>query len=157
VYSVKSFYGVVNNGGIIPIHTPVLWKLVVPPRIHVFLWLVTTNKILTRDNLSKRCLVEDMNCVFRLEHESVDHLFFKCYVAQVIWGRISDIFGISNGSDFLSVARWWISNDKNAVINTFSLAVIWSLWILCNKFCFQGKTWSGMDAVWSRIIINIRR
>jgi hypothetical protein len=157
VYSVKSFYGVVNNGGIVPIHTPAVWKLVVTRRIHVFLWLVTTNKILTRDNLSKHCHVEDMRCLLCSEHESVDHLFFKCFVAQVIWGRISDIFGICIGSNLLSVVRWWISNDENAVLNTFNSAVIWSLWTLRNEFCFQGKTWSRLDAVLLRVIINVRR
>jgi hypothetical protein len=59
--------------------------------------------------------------------------------------------------DFLSVARWWINNDKNAVLNTFSSAVIWSLWTLRNEFCFQGKTWSRLDVVRLRIIINVRR
>jgi hypothetical protein len=32
---------------------------------------------------------------------------------------ILDILGISLGDDFMSVARWWISNDKNHVLNTF--------------------------------------
>ena len=31
VYLVKSFYGVVNNGGVTPIHTPAVWKLHIPP------------------------------------------------------------------------------------------------------------------------------
>jgi hypothetical protein len=76
-------------------------------------------------------------CVFCSELESVDHLFFKCFVAQNVWKVISDVFGISIGSDFLFVARWWISNDRNAVLNTFSSVVTWSLWTL----------WSGLDAV----------
>jgi hypothetical protein len=76
-------------------------------------------------------------CVFCSELESVDHLFFKCFVAQNVWKVISDVFGISIGSDFLFVARWWISNDRNAVLNTFSSVVIWSLWTL----------WLGLDAV----------
>jgi hypothetical protein len=35
-YSVKSFYAIVNNGGVVPIHMPAIWKLAVPPRIHGF-------------------------------------------------------------------------------------------------------------------------
>ena len=30
-----------------------MWKLKVPPRIHIFLWLLANNKLLTRDNLAK--------------------------------------------------------------------------------------------------------
>jgi hypothetical protein len=32
-YSVKSFYAVVNNGGIVTIRRHAIWKLEVPPRI----------------------------------------------------------------------------------------------------------------------------
>ena len=31
VYSVKYFYAIVNDGGVIPIHTPAIWKLSIPP------------------------------------------------------------------------------------------------------------------------------
>ena len=30
-YSVSSFYGIVNNGEVIPVHTPAIWKLRVAP------------------------------------------------------------------------------------------------------------------------------
>jgi hypothetical protein len=53
VYSVSSFYGIINDGGVIPVHTPAVWKLRIPPRIHVFLWLIANNKLLARDNLQK--------------------------------------------------------------------------------------------------------
>lgn len=53
-YSVKSFYAFVNNGGIQRVYTPVMWNIDVPPKINVFLWLLTYNKLLTRDNLAKR-------------------------------------------------------------------------------------------------------
>jgi hypothetical protein len=43
---------------------------------------------------------------------AIDHLFFKCFVASKIWEEISGIFGVQVGSDFESVARWWISNKK---------------------------------------------
>jgi hypothetical protein len=91
-YSIKSFYGVVNDGGVVPVHTPAVWKLRVPPRIHVFLWLFPNNKLFTRDNLSKRREVSDKTCLFCSEHETAHHLFFFDYVvARVIWGYVSDI------------------------------------------------------------------
>jgi hypothetical protein len=51
---VRYFYGIVNNGGIVPVHTPVVWKLHIPPRIHIFLCFLTNDKRLTRENLCKR-------------------------------------------------------------------------------------------------------
>lgn len=60
IYSVKSFYAVINNGGVTPVHTPALWNIAVPPRIHIFLWLLANNKLLTGDNLLKRRQVDDL-------------------------------------------------------------------------------------------------
>jgi hypothetical protein len=74
-YSVSSFYAVINNRGVVPIHTPAVCRLHVPPRLQVFLWLFANNKILTRDNLAKRRLVSDMSCMFCSELESCRHLF----------------------------------------------------------------------------------
>jgi hypothetical protein len=69
---------------------------------------------------------------------------------------LSDIFNVPIGSDFLSVARSWISNDKNGVLNIFSSAVLWSIWTLRNEFCFQGKAWSSLDVVFGRVVTNVR-
>jgi hypothetical protein len=82
IYSVKYLYAIVNNGGVVPVHKPSVWRLVVRPRIHIFLWFLANNNTLTRDNLNKRFHVEDRTCLFCSELESVDHLFFKCVVAK---------------------------------------------------------------------------
>ena len=58
-------------------------KIKVPNRyLVVFVWLVIHNKILTRDNLSKRQVVEDLSCLFCSEPEYVNHLLCGC-----IFGR----------------------------------------------------------------------
>jgi hypothetical protein len=135
-YTIKSFYAIVNNGGIVPIHTPAIWNLTIPPRIHVFLWLLSKNKTLTRVNLHKRRHVEDITCLFCNELESVNHLFFECFVADHIWQALSHIFGVRLGNDFESIARWWISNNKNSVLNMFCSATLSSLWSLRSELCF---------------------
>jgi hypothetical protein len=63
-FSVQSLCAIVNNRGIRQILTPVVWKIIVPPRLHIFLWLLVNNKILTRDNLAKRKKIEDLSCLF---------------------------------------------------------------------------------------------
>jgi hypothetical protein len=156
VYSVKSFYGVINNGGVIPVHTPAVWKLHVPPRTHIFLWLLANNKLLTRDNLDKRRVVDDKTCLFCCELETAHHLFFECVVARVLWCHLSEILKIDIGADFESVARWWISENKNSVINIFSSAVLWILWSTRNELCFQGKSWPGVKNILRRLCSIIR-
>jgi hypothetical protein len=56
-----------------------------PTKSKFFLWLVLHNKILTKDNLSKRNWKGPLNCVFCGLPESIDHLFFQCSVARFIW------------------------------------------------------------------------
>lgn len=76
VYSSQSLYKVINNRGVIPVHLPAIWNLKIPPRVHFFLWLLTKNKVLTRDNVSKRKSVDDERCLFCSEKETIIHLFF---------------------------------------------------------------------------------
>jgi hypothetical protein len=49
--------------------------LTIPTRVQLFLWLMSKNKILTRDNLEKRKKLPDLSCLFCAEGESVNHLF----------------------------------------------------------------------------------
>ena len=63
-----------------------------PHRYLVFLWLAFKNKILTRDNLNKRRVVENLKCLYCDEEESVFHMFFECVVARQIWSDVADSF-----------------------------------------------------------------
>jgi hypothetical protein len=74
--SVQFLYAIVNNRGVRPVYTPVMWNISVPSRVHIFLWLLANNKTLTRDNLEERKRLEDKRCLFCNELESVSHLFF---------------------------------------------------------------------------------
>jgi hypothetical protein len=139
-YLVHSLYGVVNNRGVKQVFTPVVWKIIVPPRLHIFLWLLTNNKTLTRDNLAKRRHVEDLTCLFCSEYEFVHHIFFECCVATAPWSIVSEIMQVSVGADFESVAKLWLREKKYKDINTCTSAVLWTLWKARNELCFQGVT-----------------
>jgi hypothetical protein len=65
-------YNMINFRGIMPVYKSSVWKLIIPPRVQFFLWLISKNKILTRDNLEKRRQVEDSSCLFCDENESVN-------------------------------------------------------------------------------------
>ena len=54
VYTSKSLYAIINFRGIVPMYIPAVWKIKVPPRIQVFLWLLSHNKLMTVDNLLER-------------------------------------------------------------------------------------------------------
>lgn len=138
-FSVQSMYKIITFRGILPVHTPAVWQLSVPPRIHIFLWLLSNNKILTRINLAKRRHVGDLRCLFYNEHETTHHLFFECIIANIMWKHLSDIFDIALGSNYESIARWWLSNNNHCVLNMSCAALMWCLWKLRNDLCFQAK------------------
>jgi hypothetical protein len=112
VYSSQSLYRVINFRGITTVHVSAVWSLKIPPRVHFFLWLVVNNRALTRDNLAKRRKVENKNCLFCLERESIHHLFFDCVVAKQCWTIISEIVGCQVGGDMVEVGNFWLSNKK---------------------------------------------
>lgn len=45
IYSTSSLYHIINFRGIVPTFIPAVWSVVAPPRVQVFLWLVSQNKI----------------------------------------------------------------------------------------------------------------
>jgi hypothetical protein len=73
-----------------------MWKIVVPPRLHIFLWLLANIKTLTRDNLVKRRKVEDATCLF-CDDLSFFHLFFECCV-EALRKCCSEIAGMDLGT-----------------------------------------------------------
>jgi hypothetical protein len=94
-----------------------------PLRVHFFLWLVSKNKLLTRDNLEKRRVAD--TCLFCAEKEIVCHLLFECVVARRAWEMI--LVGVRLGQDYESIAKLWLCNTKFGVINIISSAMCWSL------------------------------
>jgi hypothetical protein len=136
IYSSRSLYSVINFKGVTLVFVPVVWKLKVPSRVHFFLWLLSKNKILTRDNLEKRMKLDDTTCVFCTEKETTCHLFFGCVVAQRTWQVISQVLGVEIGAYYESIARLWLCNKKYEVANIVTSAVCWSIWKLRNVMIF---------------------
>ena len=87
-----------------PTYTLALWKLIIPPRAHIFLWLLANNRMLTRNNLAKSRKVDDVTCLFFLtKPEYVQHLFFDRVVAKAILHITFELMGTKTRQDFESV------------------------------------------------------
>jgi hypothetical protein len=157
IYSSQSLYAIINFRGIKHVYLPVVWKIIVHPRIHFFLWLLSKNKLLTRDNLEKRQHLNDTICLLLTDRESIHHLFFECVVARKAWELVSQVIGVQTGSDFESIAKLWLCNKNFGVINIVTSTVIcWGIWKLRNLICFQGDAWLGMQMLWKQVLIILR-
>jgi hypothetical protein len=144
---VQSLYPIINDRGVKPEYTPVMWNISVPSRVHIFLWLLSNNKTFTRDNLEKRKKLDDNRCLFCNEPESMSHLFFECCVARLVWSEIAENSGKGIGTDFESVARLWVADKKYKVLNVCSAVALWAIWKLRSEFCFQGAIYSGVQVL----------
>ena len=58
------------------------------------------------------------------EARSRKKLFFECIVAVNVWRIISEVLGVDIGSDYVSVAKFWIANKKHVITNVVSSAVL---------------------------------
>jgi hypothetical protein len=156
VYSSQSLYRVINFRGVSPVFVPAVWKLRVPPRIHFFLWLLSNDKLLTRNNLEKRRKVEDVTCLFCNESESIAHLFFECVVAKQAWLMLAEVIGFNVGLDYETMATCWLCNTKYGVVNMLSAALCWGIWKLRNSLCFQGMSLQSLKHLWMLVLPMLR-
>jgi hypothetical protein len=154
-YSVRSFYNLVNDGGVRVPHLASIWKISIPGRVQVFMWLLVQNRLLTRDNLAKRRAVHDGSCLFCDENESVSHLFFECVVAKQIWLMLTEIFTGNHISSIDAMCHIWLAS--NSIFSITTAAFLWSLWKTRNNMCFQERQWSSLLTVWDRATSMLRR
>jgi len=74
-FSFKSVYiGLTRNVGLC--HKRI-WKGKIPVKIKIFVWTMTNEAILTKDNLLKRKWKGDPSCSFCENDENISHLFFQ--------------------------------------------------------------------------------
>lgn len=123
-FSVQSLYAIINHRGVVPKFIHAVWKLNIPPRVQMFLWLLSSNRLLIRDNLAKRREVSDPSCLFYAESESILHLFFDYYVASNVWRFISELLQINVSGSYESVAALWIANKIHMIHNIVTSAVL---------------------------------
>jgi hypothetical protein len=96
LFGVKSFYNIMGCHDGFYFSSRSVWRTKVPLRVSFFVWLVALEKILTMNNLRKRCLIMVDWCVMcKMNGKSVDLLLFHCEVVSAIWNVIFDRFGLS--------------------------------------------------------------
>jgi hypothetical protein len=94
-FSVSSVYNALSTNDSGPYHK-MIWKGKIPAKIKNFLWLVTNNAILTKDNLIKRKWTGSPICHFCDEEENISHLFFQCSMAKAVWAVVAHSIGADN-------------------------------------------------------------
>jgi hypothetical protein len=125
VYSSQSFYTIINFRGVALIYVPAVWTICVPPKIHLFLWLLSHNRLATVDNLNRKGMIKPAQCVFFVRKIKVlITSFLKCVVAREVWKYVSKFLDYEIGGDYLSAATKWLSKNFFYCANIISTAVL---------------------------------
>jgi hypothetical protein len=114
------------------------------------MWLVEKQTILTKDNMLRRKWQGDPSFYFCSAPELVDHLFFECPTAKVIWGVIAICFH-QNSRPISYDQFWrWIPSALPGGEKLYMLglsAICWAIWKCRNKTCFEKKMIKNPSAI----------
>ncbi len=120
-----------------------LWKLKVPLKVKIFVWLVLRRRVLTVDNLLKRGWYGDTTCVLcSRQTETGDHLFAGCDVSKDILESL-----LANKKEIRHYrtinALWGASKAKTGALGRRELVTVittwWFIWLERNQRRFEGK------------------
>jgi hypothetical protein len=119
------------------------WKVKLPLKFKIFLWYLNKGVVLTKDNLVKRNWKGDERCVCCGAKESIQHLFFDCQMARLVWGAVSITFGFITPYSMSSMFGCWLKSFHSNVRKMMLIgvaAVCWSLWLTRSDVVFQRTT-----------------
>jgi hypothetical protein len=128
-FFVSSMYQTLLDTNIVP-HNSYLWKIKIPLKIKVFLWLLYREAILTKDNLVKRNWHGNEMCSFCNNHKTIQHLFFYCALAKFIWRVIQLAAWLPPPNNIRHMFGAWVLNMSSSNSNNL-------LWLSCNDVVFN--------------------
>ena len=138
-FSVHSMYAALMDEISLPINKP-LWKLKIPLKVKVFIWLLHRGVILTKDNLAKRNWNGSKQCCYCSAEETIAHLFFDCHLARLVWRIIHTTFGIHRPRSITHMFGSWLFGTKGKhknMLYTGVNALCWVFWLCRNDIVFH--------------------
>ena len=135
----KVMYAALMDEKVLPINQP-LWKLKIPLKIKVFIWLLHRGVILTKDNLARRNWKGSMLCCYCSYKENIAHLFFNCFSASLLWRIIHTTFGLSRPNNVNHMFGSWLcglTKSCKSLVYTGIAALCWAISRSRNDIVFQ--------------------
>jgi hypothetical protein len=163
--SVSSMYQACLDSDIVP-HNSYLWKIKIPLKIKIFLWLLYREAILTKDNLVKRNWYGNEMCSCCNNHETIQHLFFECVLTKFIWRVIHLVLGLSPPNNIRHIFGGWLygMSQKERQIFLIEIGVmLWVIWLSRNDVVFNKRSISSSMQVifrgthWTRTWENFQK
>ncbi|XP_058776656.1 uncharacterized protein LOC131650976 [Vicia villosa] len=128
-----------------------IWKSKTPSNIQLFGWRLFHNRLQTRDELAKRCVLSgalNLACPLCLGFEETHtHLFLSCRVAAEVWKFIMEWVGVNLNPTILSIPEHFLRfhsgvcrRDRNNLCSIIIwLSVVRAIWLVRNNIVFNGR------------------
>ncbi|XP_002443394.2 uncharacterized protein LOC8068106 [Sorghum bicolor] len=119
----------------------VIWESYAPPRVQLFMWLLTRGRIQCRTVLFSKTVVDDPTCeICRASEESADHMVCGCNLAGQLWQRLQ----IQVNPGDLDIIHSWSPPPTipREAFSSFLAICCWQLWKARNAFIFRTDTTS---------------
>ncbi|KAM2637494.1 hypothetical protein EV1_021984 [Malus domestica] len=145
VFTVKSAYNLFFDEEDLPDSCwDFIWRVNVPPKLKVFLWLMSKGRLLSNEQRVRRQLTSDSSCMTCCGPiESIAHIFKDCSRAMCIWKSMGVPWQLRNAQN-LEFKAWLLANLKvsskgtnEGAWCTLFLFICWHIWKWRNKQIFD--------------------
>ncbi|XP_056845478.1 uncharacterized protein LOC130496884 [Raphanus sativus] len=114
------------------------------PKLQLFLWKATKGALPTGDNLRKRGMLLNTNCIHCGMVETTKHIFLHCPFARQVWSLIPiatdfDSMLIHSFTDALTAAANWQCLPPCGITGDLFSWVCWNIWTSRNKLLFEKR------------------
>lgn len=147
MFTVSSAYFELHNTRIQSPYHLVLWKLKVPMKVRVFIWLMLLDKILTQENLIIRGCQINTGCKLcnSLSVETTGHIMWSCPFASRFWRGLCAQINIptrmeQNIEDAWLGGRMTLQGRARSRWDTAWAGGCWTMWKERNRRTFSGTT-----------------
>ncbi|XP_056843105.1 uncharacterized protein LOC130495678 [Raphanus sativus] len=122
-----------------------VWSPTMLPKIQLFLWKVLQGAISTGENLQRRGLLTETNCIRCGAQETTNHIFFHCDFERQVWKYIISPLTITAETSFgheLQTSRFRINLPPIGVAPNLFHWIAWTIWTSRNLLIFENRTLS---------------
>ena len=162
VFSCKLAFIWMRKGDYLPVNlqAKIIWKLTIPIKVKVFIWLLALGKVSVHTTLQKRRPYQSPSsgwCVLcKKDNESIDHLFLHCEFSFRLWCKFLKDLGRAwvipkSTKELLCLGQGFFLNKKGKVLwKVASIAIFWAICLERNNRIFEKKE-ENLESIWDRI------
>jgi hypothetical protein len=117
------YLALINNGSVI--RNTLIWKLKIPLKIKKIMWYMQKEVVLTKDNVV---------------NESIQHLFYECYYAKILWGLYNVAFNITTPRNVCHMFDSWFNQFWGKLMRQALAGAsdfCWAIWLNRNEVVFD--------------------